>query len=45
MLVASEPGVRELHGAFIAGADDYLMKPFTSLQMDETLAHVGLARR
>jgi two-component system chemotaxis response regulator CheY len=43
MLVAAEPGMRELHGALIAGADDYLMKPFTSLQIDEKLAQVGLA--
>ena len=45
MLVATEPGLRELHGALIAGADDYLMKPFTSLQIDEKLAQVGLAWR
>lgn len=45
MLVAAEPGMRELHGALIAGADDYLMKPFTSLQIDEKLAQVGLAWR
>jgi two-component system chemotaxis response regulator CheY len=45
MLVAAEPGIRELHGALIAGADDYLMKPFTSLQFDEKLAQAGLARR
>jgi two-component system chemotaxis response regulator CheY len=43
MLVAAEPGMRELHGALIAGADDYLMKPFSSLQIDEKLAQVGLA--
>lgn len=45
MLVAAEPGVRELHGALIAGADGYLLKPFTSLQIDEKLAQVGLAWR
>jgi two-component system, chemotaxis family, chemotaxis protein CheY len=45
MLVATKPGMRELHGALIAGADDYLMKPFTSLQIDEKLAQVGLAWR
>jgi two-component system chemotaxis response regulator CheY len=45
MLVATEPGMRELHGALIAGANDYLMKPFTSLQIDEKLAQVGLTRR
>jgi two-component system chemotaxis response regulator CheY len=45
MLVATEPAMRELHGALIAGADDYLIKPFTSLQIDEKLAQVGLGRR
>jgi two-component system, chemotaxis family, chemotaxis protein CheY len=45
MLAATEPGMRELHGALIAGADDYLMKPFTSLQIDEKLAQVGLPWR
>ena len=43
MLAASEPGMRELHRALIAGADDYLMKPFTSMQIDEKLALAGLA--
>jgi PleD family two-component response regulator len=42
MLTASEPGMRELHAAFIAGADDYLMTPFTSIQMDEKLTRAGL---
>jgi two-component system chemotaxis response regulator CheY len=42
MLVAAEAGMRELRGALIAGADDYLMKPFTSLQIDEKLAQAGL---
>ena len=45
MLVAAEPGIRELHGALIAGADDYLIRPFTSLQIDEKLAQVGLTWR
>jgi DNA-binding response OmpR family regulator len=45
MLVATEPDKRQLHGALIAGADDYLMKPFASLQIDEKLAQVGLAWR
>jgi two-component system chemotaxis response regulator CheY len=45
MLVVSQPGMRELHGALIAGADDYLMKPFTAPQIDEKLAQVGLAWR
>jgi two-component system, chemotaxis family, chemotaxis protein CheY len=34
MQVVSQPGMRELQGALIAGADDYLMKPFTALQID-----------
>ena len=45
MLATAEPGTLELHGALIAGADDYLMKPFTSLQMDAKLAQVGLTWR
>jgi len=43
MLASSEPGTRELHGALIAGADDYLTKPFTSLQIDEKMAQAGIA--
>ena len=35
-------GVRELHHAIVAGADDYLITPFTSLQMDEKLSLTGL---
>jgi len=42
MLVAAAPGMRELHSALIAGADDYLMKPFTTLQIDEKLHRLGL---
>jgi len=42
MLAAVEPGMRELHGALIAGANDYLLKPFTSLQIDEKLTQAGL---
>jgi two-component system chemotaxis response regulator CheY len=45
MLVAAQPGMRELQGALIAGADDYLMKPFTSLQIDEKLEQIGLTWR
>jgi len=41
MLAAAEPGMRKLQRAFIVGADDYLMKPFTSLQIDEKLADAG----
>jgi two-component system, chemotaxis family, chemotaxis protein CheY len=45
MLATADPGTRELHGALIAGADDYLVKPFTGLQIDEKLAQVGLTWR
>jgi two-component system chemotaxis response regulator CheY len=41
MLAAAEPGMRKLQRAFLAGADDYLLKPFTSLQIDERLAEAG----
>jgi two-component system chemotaxis response regulator CheY len=43
MLAAAEPGMRELHSALVAGANDYLLKPFTSLQIDEKLAQAGLS--
>jgi len=42
MMVEREPGIRDLQRAFIAGADDYLTKPFTSLQIDEKMARAGL---
>jgi two-component system chemotaxis response regulator CheY len=42
MLATAEPGMRELHNALIAGANDYLLKPFTSLQIDEKLSQAGL---
>jgi two-component system chemotaxis response regulator CheY len=42
MLAASEPGMRELQRALMAGADDYLMTPFTSMQLDEKLAQAKL---
>jgi two-component system chemotaxis response regulator CheY len=41
MLAAVEPGMRRLQRAFIAGADDYLIKPFTSLQIAEKLGEAG----
>jgi two-component system chemotaxis response regulator CheY len=41
MLVASEPGMRDLKRALIAGVDDYLITPFTSEQMDEKLEQAG----
>lgn len=42
MLAPAGTGVRELHSALVAGADDYLITPFTSLQMDEKLTQAGL---
>jgi two-component system chemotaxis response regulator CheY len=45
LLAATEPGPRELQRAVIAGADAYLMKPFTSLQMDEELNQAGFVWR
>jgi two-component system chemotaxis response regulator CheY len=45
MLAVSQPRMRDLQGALIAGADDYLMKPFTAIQIDEKLAQVGFASR
>jgi len=42
MLLTAEPGMRELHNALISGANDYLLKPFTSLQIDEKLSQAGL---
>jgi len=45
MLTAVEPGIREFQSALIAGADDYLMKPFTSKHIDEKLARAGLRRQ
>jgi two-component system chemotaxis response regulator CheY len=42
MLTAAELGVRELQRAFTAGADDYLIMPFTSQQFDDKLAKSGL---
>jgi two-component system chemotaxis response regulator CheY len=45
MLATTEPGMRTLQRALIAGADDYLIKPFTSLQIDEKLAQAGFSFR
>jgi len=38
LLAAVEPGMPALHRALLAGVDDYLIKPFTSRQIDEKLA-------
>jgi two-component system chemotaxis response regulator CheY len=43
MMVAAEPGQREIQRALIAGANDYLLKPFNSLQIDKKLELAGLA--
>ena len=43
MMASTEPERRRLHRALIAGADDYLMKPFTSRQLDEKLSEAGFA--
>jgi len=45
MLAEAEPGMRELQQVLFAGADDYLVKPFTSRQIDGKLDHANLARR
>jgi two-component system chemotaxis response regulator CheY len=44
MLATIEPGMRDLQRALMAGANDYLMKPFTSLQIDEKLVRFGLIK-
>ena len=41
LLVACELGMRELRRALTVGADHCLMKPFTSLQIDESLTQTG----
>jgi two-component system chemotaxis response regulator CheY len=41
LLAAAEPGMPTLYRALLAGADDYLIKPFTSRQIDEKLAKAG----
>jgi two-component system chemotaxis response regulator CheY len=41
MLTGIEPGIRKLHKASLAGVDEYLVKPFTSGQLDEKLMANG----
>ena len=41
LLATVEPGMPALHRALLAGADDYLIKPFTSRQIDEKLSKAG----
>ncbi len=42
MMVTTETGIKEVQSALNAGATDYLMKPFNSMQVDEKLALLGL---
>lgn len=42
MMVTTETGLNELQSALNAGATDYLMKPFNSMQVGEKLALLGL---
>lgn len=44
LLADAEPGIRELKQTIMVGADDYLVKPFTSLQIDGKLEHAGLTQ-
>jgi two-component system chemotaxis response regulator CheY len=43
MMASTKPEPRKIRRALIAGADDYLMKPFTSSQLDEKLSEAGFA--
>jgi two-component system chemotaxis response regulator CheY len=45
MMAEAEPGIRELQQTLMVGADDYLVKPFTSLQIDEKLEQAGLTQQ
>lgn len=42
MMVTTETGLREVQSAMDAGDTDYLMKPFTTGQVDDKLALLGL---
>jgi two-component system chemotaxis response regulator CheY len=42
MLAAREPEVHEVQTALVAGANDYLTKPFTAQQIDEKMTRAGL---
>lgn len=44
MLAQTEPSAREVHPALLAGADDYVVKPFTSQEIDEKLVRAGLSK-
>ena len=43
LLATAEPHRRDLERAIRAGANDYLTKPFTSMQIDQKLERFGLA--
>jgi two-component system chemotaxis response regulator CheY len=45
MIVATEPKMREVQNALVAGVSDYLTKPFNSMQVDEKLSLAGLIPR
>ena len=45
MMAEAEPAMRELQQVLTAGADDYLVKPFTSRQIDGKLDQASLARQ
>lgn len=42
MMVTSETGLDQLQSAIDAGASEYLMKPFTSVQVENKLSLLGL---
>lgn len=42
IMVTTETGIKQVQSALSAGATDYLTKPFTSMQVDEKLAILGL---
>jgi DNA-binding response OmpR family regulator len=41
-LHATGPGTRELYKGQVCGADDFITKPFTSMQLDDKLAEATL---
>lgn len=43
MMVTSETGLDQLQRAMDAGASEYLMKPFTSVQLEDKLSLLGLS--
>ncbi len=42
IMLAAEPGRRVIQAALDAGANDYLVKPFNSMQISKKLASAGL---